>query len=213
MKRWMRGLFTAVVMVIAAGVGSVCAQGPDDPVIFKAGPYTPTGDLDKLDTGFSGDITFGHIFDPNLAIEGSLGYFGTDGTVNDKVSPGLGVYSENDTYDVFTFLLTLKGFVTLQRVELYGGGGIGAYFTQFKININSPSAGFLRVDDEDVVFGGHLLAGVNVAITPGWFVGVEGKYVITGNVSPSDSHLPNEPELLENNLNGFMITGNIGFRF
>ena len=213
MKRWMGGLSIALMMVVAAGSGPVFAQGPDDYVIFKAGLYTPTADLDQLDNGYTGEITFGHIFDPNLAIEGSLGYFGTDGTVNGNVSPGLGVYSENDTYDVFTFLLTLKGFVTLQRVELYGGGGVGAYFTQFKINIDSPSVGPLRVDDEDVVFGGHLLAGVNFAITPGWFIGVEGKYVFTGNVTPSDSYLPNEPELLENNLNGFMITGNVGFRF
>jgi opacity protein-like surface antigen len=206
------GLFFICLLLTASLAQPLFGQELEDYVTFKGGVYFPTVDLSELDDDFSADVTFGHFFRPNASVEASIGYFGTEGTLTGFEPTTLGDYTKKLTYKVLPFWVTLKGYLQLLDFELYGGGGLGVYFTKFKADINSTLAGVQRVDDEKVTMGGHLLAGVNYLITDRFFVGVEGRYIITGKIKPEDSTL-GELADIENTLTGFILTGNVGFKF
>ena len=187
---------------------------PPPPVKYiavRAGAYMPEGDLhDDFDGGFGGEIVFGHYFNPRLALEGGIGSFEAQADFPD-FDPGFFGF-ENDKVSVTPIFLTLKRIHPIKIGELYLGGGIGLYFTDIDIEKERPSLGRGSISDSDTVLGIHLLAGANFNITDYWFLGVEGKYMITGNASVSGTVL-GIPFDNEYNLNGINITGVVGFRF
>jgi opacity protein-like surface antigen len=192
---------------------SLPAFGQENPnyVAVKAGIYSPTGDLDDLDTGFAGEVVFGHYYSPTFALEGGIGRFETDGSFT-EIIPFFGTVTEKDEASATTISLTLKGVHPTEIGELYIGGGIGIGFVDIDIDIITTSMGTASISDSDTVFGFQLLAGANFNITDKCFFGVEGKYLITDDAKVSGT-LFGIPVETEGNANGFIITGVLGFRF
>jgi opacity protein-like surface antigen len=181
-------------------------------VTIKAGIYSPDGDLgDDFDTDFNGEVTYGRYLNPNFALEGGIGYFQTEGSDSD-VSALLGSYDVDGEVTVIPITLTAKGIYPGETFELYGGAGIGVYFADFEIDYTTTLQGNLTFEDDDTVFGVHILAGVNVDLTDEIFIGVEGKYIWTEEAKLSDTDAGFVYEG-DGDLNGYMVTANIGFRF
>jgi len=176
-------------------------------VVAKAGAYFPQENWDvldlgyfeySLDTGFNGELAYGHYFNRNWALELGVGYFYTSG---DDVLGG--VVSSKSSMDVMPLTVAIKGIIPVDKFEIYGLGGIGAYFVWADEKVNG-----IRFNDDDIVFGGFLGAGVNYNITPTAFIGLEGKYLWTDKASFSDGLLNTKQK-----LDGWIATFNLGFRF
>lgn len=210
MKRIALSGFVLCLALFLMSPFDVYGQESPNYVAVKGGIYTPTDDLEDLDTGFSGEVVFGHYFSPNFALEGGIGYFETDGTETD-FEPGIGTITIKTDVSVIPIFLIAKGFLPIQIGELYIGGGIGIGFADIDIDVNSP-LGPASVSDSDTVFGLELLAGANFNITDNWFFGVEGKYIITSDASISGTLFGFDFDD-EGNANGYIITGVVGFRF
>ncbi|MGD9034361.1 MAG: outer membrane beta-barrel protein [Desulfobacteraceae bacterium] len=170
---------------------SATGQERRDYIIVKGGVYSPTGGLDDLNfgSGFNGEVAWGHYFSPNFALEVGAGYF------------------ETDDIRVVPFLATGKAIYPTGSWELFAELGVGAYFAKLDGTLNDPVVGVIIFDDDDAVFGLSLGFGVNYNITEEFFVGIEGKYLLT-----SDAEFGGEASL-ETDLDGYIVTGVFGFRF
>ncbi len=192
--------FTLVLLFSAAAYG----QDTLNYLSFKGGAFFP--DNQDFEDSFTAEVTVEHYFNPNLAIEGGLGYVGIgdfDGTVNTPFGP---IKADVDSWAVpITF--TAKGILPINNIKLYAGAGFGLYVLEARATFSF--LGFPASDDDDeVVWGGHLLAGLQVDVSPQILLGLEGKYTSTDNVS---LHVANTS--LEVEVEGFSATGVIGFRF
>jgi len=176
-------------------LGPLSAFGQDNYLAFKAGIYTPTGDLtdDGADfgTGFNGEIAWGHYLMPNFVIEPAVGYFTTDDTIDG--------FLDVDVW-VVPVTATAKYMVPLQTGDVYFGAGLGVYFAEAEME-----AFGMEQSESDTVFGGHIVAGANFDLNPQWFIGVEGKYLLTGEF---------DPEIDDGvDLNGYTFSAVLGYRF
>lgn len=179
-------------------------------VTLKGGIYSPqSDDLEDFDTGFNGGISYGRYFHPNFALELGVGYFETEATFT-GFAPILGIVGEEDEITAIPLTLTAKGTYPTKYVEPYVLGGIGLYFVSVESDL---SIGFFEfsLDDDDTVFGFHLGLDANFNITERLFIGVEGKY-LWAEAEFEDSVL-GIPVELDADLEGFTVTGNVGFRF
>ena len=158
---------------------------------LKPGIYCWEGDLeDEHPLGFNGEIAYGYYFRPHLVIEGSAGY------IHD------GVHNGNDI-KVKTILLSLKRVYLAGKYEPFWGAGAGVYFTNYK-GILAEARNRVPMDVEDTVYGGHLLAGVNLNLYSSLFLGLEGKYTFTNKADFNGAKV---------NLDGFAIMAVLGYRF
>jgi opacity protein-like surface antigen len=171
------------------------------------------GDLD--DSGYDANIAFnasyGRYLGKNIVIEGSVDYFYAHQDISGSTSVA-GAYSRDDQIGVGALLATLKGEIPLGPVTLYGGGGIGAYYAALKTEIDTTNLGSFDVEDDDSVFGFHLVAGGYYDITPRLFVGAEGLYRWTGDLDMKKI-TGTVPVQLKGNLDGYVVTLSAGFRF
>jgi opacity protein-like surface antigen len=165
---------------------------------LKIGGFFPqTNDLDHFDAGGNIEVGIGHRVAPGFAIEGNLGYFETKGTFN---LPGIG--SVDETFKVMPLTLSFKGQVFFDRFEPYAEAGIGVYF--IKDELNGTVLGFSGSDSEnDTQLGLHVGLGANYNITPQVFLGVEGRYL----------WLRTDTFGVNVQLDGFLLTANLGYRF
>jgi opacity protein-like surface antigen len=76
-------------------------------------------------------------------------------------------------------------------------------FVDGDIKINS-SFGQISVDDSDAIWSLQFIGGLDFDLTESFFVGIEGKYLITDDA---------EVGPFEFNLNGYFVSGVLGFRF
>ena len=181
---------------------------------LKGGIYSPTGDLDdfNFDTAFNGEIAYGRYLNPNFALEIGVGYFKSDASIS-GVDPFFGgSYTEEDEIKVIPIILSGKGIYPSGNFELYGEIGIGIYLADFEGVVTHTVLGTVGLDDDDTAFGVNLGVGVNYNITEKVFIGVEGKYVLTTDAEFQGTVL-GVPFKVESDLNGFIFTGNLGFRF
>lgn len=185
------------------------AQDQQFYVALKPGAFIPQGDIDEWDTGFSGDLAFAKRYSKNLAVEMNVGWYNLD--EGDRVS---GVYNGvpysvdgSVDMDIFPFALTVKGILPFDRFELYGLAGLGAYYTRAEAKA-SVTVGNLFLsgseNDSDWAAGFTIGLGATYNISSSWFVGAEGKYLFTSDVTLYG---------VDTNLNGIIVTGVIGYRF
>jgi opacity protein-like surface antigen len=175
---------------------SVTGQEKRDYIIAKGGIYSPTGGLDDLNfgAGFNGEIAWGHYFSPNFALEVGAGYF------------------ESDDVSVVPLMATGKAIYPTGNWEVFAEVGVGAYFAKFNGALTTPALGTININDDDTVFGLNLGFGVNYNITEEFFLGIEGKYLLTSDAKFGGLASGVTVEL-ETDLNGFMVMGVFGFRF
>jgi opacity protein-like surface antigen len=200
-------LFIVSVFIVLFPAHSFAADGSSSKYIkpyyvsLKAGIYSPTGDLEDFSTGFSGEISLNRYFSPNFAIDASVGYFQTDYNGTDFTF-GTGYSSDADIYSI-PITATFKGIIPLAFGELYAGVGGGVQYVNSDITINS-NFGRLSLDDSGAVWSFQFTGGFDFDINETFFIGVEGKYIITGDA---------EVGPFEYNLDGYFVSGVLGFRF
>ncbi len=194
-----RVLFMVIFAIAVIGIAPLAfsAENPPNYVVLKGGLYSPSNDFDldnvhfNTDDGFVTELAIGHYFMPVFALELGGGYF------ESKSSPA--VLAGKAKLKVVPVTLTAKGFLPFGPIEPYGEFGIGAYITTFDI---SGNLGNFNGSTKGVV-GLHAGAGVNFNITQYVFLGVEGRYLWA---KPSFGGQ-------DINLDGFTVTGDLGFRF
>ncbi|HET7755464.1 MAG TPA: porin family protein [Anaeromyxobacteraceae bacterium] len=193
MRKMLAALAAVVAMPLAAHAApTVAAPGAFDAstspyyVTAKVGAYLPNSDdLDGFNNGFSSEVQVGRRINPNLAAELGLGWFATstDEVLGNKL-----------TISVVPLTATAKGILPFGDAELYGLGGVGAYFGRAKLETTDGN-----ISDTETSFGFHLGAGAQYALTSQLSVGLEGRYVIA--------------ELSDVSMNGFLLNGGVAFRF
>jgi outer membrane protein W len=177
--------------------------------VLKGGIYSPqNSNLEKFGTGFNGELAFGHYFSRNFALEIGSGYFQTNRSSNSNYG------NATLTFNVVPVILSLKGIIPLDKgVELYGIGGGGAYFlwSSTSASVNNQYYYSYNLDNKTLA-GGFLGLGLNFKITPTVFLGLEGKYLWTSNVTVINYN-NNYSYSTDVNLNGIQATFNVGFLF
>lgn len=184
-----RILMACIILILLLPV-TASGQEKKNYLALKTGLYTFKSDIREADiaTGFDGELVYGYYLHRNFVLEGGTGYF------HDGVNKVFG-----NEVKGFPIILTAKGIYPLKWGELLAGGGVGVYFTRFHGEVRSVFA-----DVGDTLFGGHLTAGANLDISRTLFIGLEGNYIFTGKA---------DFKVLETNLNGYIITASLGFRF
>lgn len=191
-----------VLFVVLLGVSpsTAPAASPPNYLVLKGGVYSPEArDLDDVnaDTGFNGEIAFGHYFLPILAVELGVGYFESSG---DRL-PVLGP-AEVDLFAI-PVTLNLKGAIPLGNLELYGLAGVGYYFTDAEV-IRAA----VKDSDSDGAFGFQLGAGAAFNVTKSVFIGAEAKYFWLESKFEVLGLPPDETK-----FDGWLGTINLGFRY
>jgi hypothetical protein len=193
-------LVFSIIFILSVPFTSYAEDKKGGYIMLKPGAYFPTGDLKDADfkTGFNGEVVIGTYYNPNLALEFGLGYFESKSSVN-RVD-----LNEKDKFWVVPAIVNFKGVLPFNRAELFAGAGFGVYFLNYDADGFSTSLGKISGDENRTLLGGHVLVGGNVDITSKIFLGIEGKYIVTGRTDIFDSHIK---------LDGMVLSGNIGYRF
>ncbi len=139
-------------------------------------------------------------------------YYETDNSSKDSGYPAIGYAREKNKLAVVPFTLTVKGFYSFNKMELFGGVGGGIYFADIDGKAKISGYGDISMSDDDTVAGCHMVLGINYNITNRFFAGVEGKSVWTKSASFKDDYL-GLPMSVESDLNGYSVVGVVGFRF
>lgn len=204
MKRFF--LFVCVLWVLVYALPSYGLEPGYNYFAVKPGIYSPqTSDLDHFDTGFNGEIAIGRRINPNTAVEVGLGYFNTKADFSSFFA------REKYSLDVVPVTLSLKAILPIDKFELFGVGGIGAYYVYGDLRVSTPF-GRVSFDDDDWIFGGHLGLGLHYNITPTMFIGAEGKYLWTSKAKLEDSFW-GIPFTAKFKMDGILATAVIGFKF
>ncbi len=169
-------------------------------------------DDDGYDAGANFSATYGRYLSQYLVVEGTLGYFHSDRDTTYGSTILAGAYNTEDSLDIGVVMGTVKVEVPLDRLALYTGVGVGGYSVTLESEIETALLGSFDTDDDDFVFGLHLVAGGNFDVTDRIFVGFEGMYRWTDDVDINNS-VGTVPVLLTDNLNGFTFTATCGYRF
>jgi opacity protein-like surface antigen len=193
---------SVLILVLSAaltGIASLAsaAGNPSNYVVLKGGLYSPNNDFDigathfELDDGFVAELAVGHYIVPFFATELGIGYF--ESKASPAVPPG------EVKFKVVPVTLTGKVLLPFGPIEPYGEFGIGGYITEADV---SGTIGNFAGSTKGV-FGLHAGGGVNFNITPNVFLGAEGRYLWA---KPSFGGQ-------DIKLDGFTVTGNLGYRF
>ena len=170
--------------------------GKTNYAVLKIGAFIPeSGDLHKQNAGngFSGQLAFGYYLNPYFSLDAAFGYFetkGNSGNVDTK-------------FGVIPLEIAGRFGLPLGIFEPYLAVGVGGYRVKSEVGQlekETYQAGF---------FGG---GGVNFNLSKTFFIGAEAKYLVLN--APTLVATPNSTSVTTNiDLNGFIVTGNVGFRF
>lgn len=202
-------------LVAAVLIVQPCFAADNNYVVVKSGIYSPQArSMRHFDTGFSGEVAFGHRVNENIAFEGGLGYFNTKRSLLRTTS---GIFREKDSMDIVPITLSLKVIRPAGKWDIFGMGGIGAYIISEDVKVNGSVAGWsgkASFDDTSTTYGVHLGAGLHYNISSSLFVGAEGKYVWVKPVSLRD-RTADVPIYMDarHKIDGVQATAVIGVKF
>lgn len=173
----------------------------------------PTGGLDDagFDTGLATRITYGRVLGKHLVVEGSADFFFADEN-SSGTTPVAGYYTREDTVGVSALMVTLKGQFPVGPATLFAGAGVGGYYVSLDSEIETSVLGDFDVDDDDSVWGVHVVLGATWDLTPRIFLGGQGVYRWTDDVN-IDRRVGTVPVQLKGDLDGYAVTFLGGFRF
>ena len=212
--------FLLALIIVVCAMPSHIIAADNNYLTLKPGIYSPqSSGLNQFDTGFNGEFAFGHLFNPNFAVEMGVGYFNTEANSrdSDQISGIKYPFREKDHFDVVPITLTAKLIRPAGKWEFFGLGGAGAYIVSEDITVRGTVnnwSGRASFKDTDVVFGFHLGLGFQYNITAKWFVGAEGKYLWARQALLRD-HTPGVPVAMDTQprMDGILATAVMGFRF
>lgn len=160
-----------------------------------------TIDLDS-EEGYGGELAVGHYFLTFLALELEGGYFEVDYSRDS-------LFLDDAKLKIYPALATLKVLLPLGPIEPFGEFGGGAYFT--KLDIEGDQIDFSS--DTEVGYGLHAGGGLNINLTETFFLGVEGRYILSKlSWSRDDSDLE-RIDVDDVEIDGYTATGVLGLRF
>lgn len=202
-------------MIFAVAMTDTTAAQPGaypNYVRLGIGVNQPTDDLDSsgYDTGLFTGVVYGRYLTRNLVFEGGLQNFFAEQDFH--ASTSYGPYIREDQLSATALTATLKGELPVGAVVIYAGGGLGGYFVNLDSDIDTYYGGSFDVDDDDTVFGVHVVAGVYYNLMERLFVGAEGMYRWTGDVDIEEDVFT-IPVRYKGNLDGFVGAAIVGFRF
>jgi len=203
-----------LLFALAATCGVVWAdERSPNYVRISTGLYQPTGDLDDggYDSGFNISGVYGRYFGKYLVLEGGIGYAYSERDF-DGSTTAAGFYIEEDSVSILSVTATAKGVYPAGKLEIFGGAGIDGHFVRFDADIKTRRLGKFSTDDEDTLFGFHIVGGANYNITERLFLGGEIKYLWTDEVDISKP-ISDIPIGLRGDLNGYTVSIIFGFRF
>jgi opacity protein-like surface antigen len=181
--------------------------------VADIGLSRPLGGLDDAgyDTGITTRIAYGRILGENLAVEGGVDFFYSDNETSGTSSVA-GYYTRDDKIGVSALLVTLKGRFPVGPLTLFAGAGVGGYYVSLDSEIETSALGDFDVDDDDAVWGVHVVFGTEWNLTPRIFLGGQGLYRWTDDIH-IDKRVGTVPVQLDGDLDGFAVTFLGGFRF
>jgi opacity protein-like surface antigen len=195
----MRNVLAALAAVLAMPLAAYASPSMAQPstvapgsspyyVTPKLGVYMPqSDDMDVVgfNNGLATEIQVGRRFNENFAAELGVGWLSssTDETFGSKLS-----------LSVVPVTATAKGILPFGKTELYGLGGVGAYFSKVELETSEGD-----LSDNDSSLGVHLGVGAQYAITSQLSLGIESRYLVA--------------EVSEADMNGFILNGGMAFRF
>lgn len=201
MRRRLQVLIPVLILVLPLLASAVptfarAARLPANFVVLKPGGYFPQhDDVDAFDAGGSIEVAYGRVVAPGFAFELGTGYFRTEGPPESP--PGA-----DREISVVPVILTLKGLYATGGAggfEVFALAGAGVYFIEDEIR----PAGGASLDDSDADVGFHLGAGAQYNATRTLFLGLEGRYLF----------LKTSTLGLDTRLDGFVLSGRVGYRF
>jgi opacity protein-like surface antigen len=163
--------------------------------VIKGGVYFPQSDdvEDFVDEGINLEVAVGTYTSKHFGCELGVGFFQTKFTEGPKV-----------TAKFVPITFNLLGRYPVGPVDLYGGGGIGAYISKTEVTIGENS------DSEvDTFYGFQVLAGGKFYMSNDLFVGMEGKYIWTKTPEQNFFGVP----IADLHYDGLIVTLNVGTRF
>jgi opacity protein-like surface antigen len=186
-------------------------QGPY--MSLKGGLFIPAGDLSDagFDTGYNGEAALGYAYSEHFSLEAAAGFFFLEGQKEGR-SPALGSFREDNDLWAIPVTVTFLATYPCQWTSLYGGAGVGVYFSRFQGTTASTTQGTFEFDDGDAAFEAHAAAGATVAVTSALSLGVEGKYVYTDKAEYQDT-VGGVSLTKKMKLNGYMVMANLKFSF
>lgn len=204
-------LLMSTVIILTLSMHSH-AQSRHNAFALKLGVFSPTGDLDdaQFDSAIAGEVAWGLYHSEKLSSEFGIGVYRTDFSTS-VFLPGIGTVTDDEEITIIPVFYTLRGHIPFGRAELYGGLGVDLIFALFDGDLGAPVDLSFSSNDYSV-FGGHVLAGIHFDITDRFFLGLEGKYLMTSNAEFSDT---DSGIFLEAHwdLDGFTVFGQLGYRF
>ena len=171
-------------------------------VMIKLGAYLPNNDIEDVDNGFYNQITYNRYLNKNFALEVGGGSFFTSAEGVFKDSSNNEITVSGDLY-VYNIIFNLKAIFPLPFGEIYAGIGPGLYLIY-----GDDDETITFVDDNDTVFGGQAVAGINFDVSEVVFLGFEGQYIFT-----DDAEFTSGTYSKNFNIDGYNISGVIGFKF
>lgn len=188
----------ALVFLLALP-GLLWAQSPTGAkpsyVVLKAGSYIPeASDMNKenASNGFAGRIGFGYYAVPYFSVEAAFGYQEFKGTRENFET----------RYQIAPLEISGRLGLPLGFVEPYLLGGVGGYSVWAKAG---------NLETNSIRAGAFAGGGIKFNLGDSFFIGVETQYLFLQAPSPSVNPLVASESNV--NLDGWMVTGNFGFRF
>ena len=204
-----------VVVGILLGTPPVFAGGTDfnNYGLAGIGLNRPTGGMDDAgyDTGLATSITYGRVLGKNLVVEGTVDFFFTDEDFTGS-TPVAGRYTREDRIGVSTLMVTLKGLLPAGPLTMFAGAGVGGYYVSLDSEIETRELDDFDVDDDDSVWGVHVVLGATWDLTRMIFLGGQGLYRWTDDVN-IDKRVGTVPVVFKGDLDGYAVTFLGGFRF
>jgi len=190
-----------ILAVILVGIApsAALAEKPSSYLLLKGGYYNPSKsfDLDNVHfntkDGFVLEGALGHYFLPFLAVELGGGYLESKTSVTPSTADA--------KLKVVPVVATGKLLLPAGPIEPYAEFGVGLYIVDLDISGNGDTGTFSG--STKTAFGYHAGGGVNINLGPVVFLGAEGRYLWVERSYGG----------VDINLDGFTVTGDIGFRF
>ena len=180
MRKTLCGIGIALLM--QAGVG-LAAETDATYLGVKAGIFLPNGKgpsggnsngLADFDTGYSFDLALGFKPAPYAAVELGTGFFTASADV------GTTNWAQQMTGYGIPVTLTVKGLLTLDRLDMFAGAGAGYYFSFINNKIDFLGA---RSNVDESAHGGavgyHVTAGADYRINDEWSAGIDFRWFST----------------------------------
>lgn len=160
----MRAVLIAVAVALAVPLSALAQPvseptGPDTYLQFHLGAWSPRGDFDHLDPGYTVGATFGARVTRHLAVEGGLAF--------ERATRG-GDAADTALADV-PISVSLVARLPMKRAELAAYGGADLHL--LRLTVDAP--GIPERSSSETAFGGHLGLRAGVNVWPTTLVGLD----------------------------------------